>query len=58
MSKTDIFNEEHLESKQEIENKYKKFIYYQDFEELKTQILENYTKNLSKFDPKKIGLIK
>ncbi|MCA9459405.1 MAG: 50S ribosome-binding GTPase [Nanoarchaeota archaeon] len=58
LSKTDIFNEEDEELKKEYENKLKKHKVFVDSEKLKEYITNNYLKSTSKFDPKKVNLIK
>ncbi len=57
-SKTDIYDEEIEESERDYKNKFKKFKSFKNSNKLKEYILENYSKSLKKFDPKKVNLIK
>ncbi|MCA9496349.1 MAG: 50S ribosome-binding GTPase [Nanoarchaeota archaeon] len=58
LSKTDIYNEETKELKKEYENKLKKYKIFNESEKLKDFVMDNYMKSISKFDPRKINLIK
>jgi len=57
-SKSDIYNEEDLEIKNEYENKFKKYQTFSDADKLKDYILESYQKKINRFDPKKIQIIR
>ncbi len=57
-SKTDIFDEEDEERIKETENKIKKFVIYKDYEILKKELIENCKKQMKKFDPNKLKVIK
>lgn len=57
-SKTDIYNEETDERKEELKTKFKKFKQFTNSEEVKTYLIEEMNKTIPKFDPTKIGIIR
>ncbi len=57
LSKTDMYDEEDKDRKELYKTTLKKYKVYEDFEELKTDIVEHQTKN-KKFDIRKINIIK
>lgn len=58
LSKSDLYNEETDELLKENESKFKKFKVFKEAKELKSHLIWEYTKSLSKFDPKNIKTIK
>jgi nucleolar GTP-binding protein len=57
LSKTDMYDQEDIERKEEYKTTLKKYKVFEDSEELKAYIIENQTKN-KKFDIRKINVIK
>lgn len=57
-SKTDIYDEEDLERREENIAKLKKYKIFTDSEKLKAELIESYLSSLKKFDPSKVKLIK
>jgi len=57
-SKTDIYNEEDEEERKKISKKFKKLKQFSDYNEVKNYLLEIYQKDLNKFDPRKLKVIK
>ena len=57
-SKTDIYNEEDEASKEEVSKKFKKLKQFTDYNKVKEYLLKIYQKDLNKFDPRKIKIIK
>ncbi len=58
LSKTDIYDEESIEKKNELKNKIKRYKIYENFEKIKEDIIKEMLNQKSKFDPTKIKLIK
>lgn len=58
LSKTDIYNEEDIERKDEAEQKIKKFQVFSNKDELKKYLIDEFLKENKKFDPSKLKLIK
>ena len=58
LSKTDIYNEEHIEKLHEIKTKIKKFKTFDNSDELKNFIINDFLKIKKDFDPKKLKVIR
>lgn len=57
LSKTDIYNEEDVERKEESTQLIKKYIVFEDKEKLKKFLLEEFSKQIKTFDPAKLKII-